>query len=74
MSLSSILPITGAILSLQVGWQWCSWWVSAPILPGEAEQAEAKLLYVCFGDFAKLKFDRVYLSHCADLTIGLNGK
>jgi len=38
--------------------------VSAPILLNEAaEGAEARLPYVCFGDVAKLKRNRVYFSH-----------
>ena len=49
--------------------------VSAPILLSEAgEGAEARLPDVCFGNFAKLKRDRVYFSHYADLTIGINGQ
>lgn len=48
--------------------------VSVPILLNEAEGAEARLPYVCFGDLAKLNTDRGYFSPCADLTIAINGE
>lgn len=49
--------------------------VSAPILLSETgEGAEARLPYVCFGDFAKLKRNRVSFTYYTDLTIGINGQ
>lgn len=48
---------------------------SAPIVLGEGgEGAEAGLPCVCFSDFAKLKRNRGYFSHDADLNIGVSGQ
>lgn len=74
MSLSSILPISVQFCPCRGVGRSAAGQVSATIPPSEAEGAEARLSYTCFGDLAKLKTGRGYFSHGADLTIGINGK